>query len=127
MHQQENEMRWTKKQNTRPEWESWFAWHPVNVDGTTVWLEAIERNVQVICDTVFVSHRFQGDGAAEVPSVEVPPLGAPLKKNEELLTWEQVIDLFHRHHLPEPPFRLRDELVVALEWAWFGYASQVQP
>lgn len=46
-----------------------------------------------------------------------PPIS---RKTEE--TWKQVVDLFLSHGMPEPPFRLRDEIVTALEWAWYGQA-----
>ena len=47
------------------------------------------------------------------------PLTPPIsRKTDE--TWKQVVDLFQHHGIPEPPFRLRDELVTAFEWAWYG-------
>ena len=56
---------------------------------------------------------------AGVGDGELPPL-APIRRGTDA-TWEQVIKLFRKHHLPDPPTSLRDELVIALEWAWFGY------
>ena len=49
------------------------------------------------------------------------PLSAPMRRETEE-TWKQVNDLFRKHGLAEPPVRLRDELVTALEWAWYGQA-----
>jgi hypothetical protein len=38
-------MRWpTRYALQYPEYQPWFAWHPVNVHGTTVWCEWIERS-----------------------------------------------------------------------------------
>jgi hypothetical protein len=51
------------------------------------------------------------------------PISMPLRRETEE-TWKQVIGLFRKHGLSEPPIRLRDELVVALEWAWHGVALQ---
>lgn len=51
------------------------------------------------------------------------PISQPLRRETEE-TWKQVIDLFRKHGLSEPPVRLRDELVVAFEWAWYGAALQ---
>jgi hypothetical protein len=39
----------------------------------------------------------------------------------------QVIELFKQHGMTEPPVRLRDELVMALEWAWYGHALSTPP
>ena len=39
-------MRWSPQIKRLPEiidWHTWFAWHPVKVHGTWVWLETIER------------------------------------------------------------------------------------
>ena len=38
-------MRWPASNHHRYYWQSWFAWHPVNVHGTWVWLEWLERGV----------------------------------------------------------------------------------
>jgi len=32
-------LRWRRQR----EWHKWWAWHPVRLNGTTVWLEGIER------------------------------------------------------------------------------------
>ena len=37
--------------------------------------------------------------------------------------WQQIVDLFARHGLSEPPWRLRDELVTHLAWAKYGQAK----
>lgn len=56
------------------------------------------------------------------------PISAPMQRSETDPTWVQVIKLFQRHNMPEPPVRLRDELVVALEWAWYGqFLSDTPP
>ena len=34
-------MRW--KPPITPDWEVWFAWHPVLVGATWVWLEKVDR------------------------------------------------------------------------------------
>lgn len=39
-------MKWTPKVNDTSEWHEWFAWHPVTIDGQTVWLETILRYEQ---------------------------------------------------------------------------------
>jgi hypothetical protein len=26
-------------------WEPWFCWHPINLDGTVIWLERVERKL----------------------------------------------------------------------------------
>jgi hypothetical protein len=36
-------MRWQPKSCDWKGWHKWFAWHPVNVGGTMVWLETIYR------------------------------------------------------------------------------------
>ncbi len=33
-------MRWSDE---KPEWRRWFAWYPVRIGTTHVWLETIER------------------------------------------------------------------------------------
>jgi len=53
------------------------------------------------------------------------PISHPLRRETDE-TWRQVIDLFRKHGLSEPPVRLRDELVIALEWAWFGEAAATE-
>jgi len=40
--------------------------------------------------------------------------------------WEQVIELFERAGLPAPPTSLRDEIIIAFAWAWFGEAAVVR-
>lgn len=35
-------------------------------------------------------------------------------------TWEFVNALFKRYEAPPPPSRLRDEIAVAFEWAWYA-------
>jgi len=61
------------------------------------------------------------EGGAHEKGIE-PPVSAPLQR-ETAETWKQVVGLFRKHGLSEPPFRLRDELVIAFEWAWFGYRA----
>lgn len=53
-------MRYTPKRKTRPIWNRWFAWHPVYIDKQWVWLEHVERRVDVICDEVFHYYRQPG-------------------------------------------------------------------
>jgi hypothetical protein len=48
------------------------------------------------------------------------PISPPLRQSETDPAWIQVINLFQRHGMTEPPVALRDELVVALQWAWYG-------
>lgn len=36
-------MRWGNPPKRCDEWHSWFAWHPVRVDGVSVWLEFLSR------------------------------------------------------------------------------------
>jgi hypothetical protein len=36
-------MRVWRKALHREEWQPWFAWHPVEVGGSFVWLEWVER------------------------------------------------------------------------------------
>ena len=36
-------MRAWQKALHRDEWQPWFAWHPVQVGGSLVWLQSIER------------------------------------------------------------------------------------
>jgi hypothetical protein len=38
-------MRWTEKNKNSKymQWHKWFAWHPVNIKGTWVWLERVYR------------------------------------------------------------------------------------
>lgn len=43
-------------------WESWFAWHPVVVDGKWVWWTTIERRIIYYGIEVFVFYRFIGNG-----------------------------------------------------------------
>lgn len=50
-----------------------------------------------------------------------PPVTPPMNKRAET-TWKHVVELFQMHGLAHPPVRLRDELVCAFEWAWYGYA-----
>ncbi len=33
-------MRWRVRP---PRWKRWFAWHPVEIEGESVWLEVVER------------------------------------------------------------------------------------
>lgn len=40
--------------------------------------------------------------------------------------WKQVNDLFERHGLPSPDWRMRDELVAWLVWARYGEALDEQ-
>lgn len=49
------------------------------------------------------------------------PHAFPISRTDDP-TWMQVIKLFKQHGMSEPPVRLRDELVMALEWAWYGHA-----
>lgn len=52
-------MRWKEKIYEGPKWKRYFAWHPVKVDETWVWLEWIERHVEFICDHAIVKYRFR--------------------------------------------------------------------
>jgi hypothetical protein len=52
-------MRWKERQNG-PKWRKWFAWYPVKIGDTWVWLEVIERSVEFMCDHAIVEHRFRG-------------------------------------------------------------------
>lgn len=70
--------------------------------------------------------RVAQDTAAQVDVVgEECPLSSPLPRQTDE-TWKQVIDLFCKHGLAEPPVRLRDELVNAFEWAWIGHALTLE-
>lgn len=51
------------------------------------------------------------------------PHAPPLRRNVDLNTWEQVIDLFRNNAMKDPPTRLRDEIVMFMEWAWYGQKS----
>jgi hypothetical protein len=42
----ERVMRWTPKDLTK--WHRWYAWHPVYVGGSWVWLEHLERRSVVV-------------------------------------------------------------------------------
>ena len=35
-------MKWEIK--LKPKWEVWFAWYPIVVDGTGIWLEKVQRH-----------------------------------------------------------------------------------
>lgn len=48
------------------------------------------------------------------------PISLPMAQSSTEQAWEQVNNLFRHHGLAEPPTRLRDEIVVALLWAWYG-------
>ena len=48
------------------------------------------------------------------------PVSTPLRQSETDPAWIQVIKLFQRHGMTEPPIALRDELVTMFEWAWYG-------
>lgn len=45
---------------------------------------------------------------------------APPKSSDGRPTYLQVINLFEFYGLRAPPTKLRDEIVMALEWAWYG-------
>ena len=51
------------------------------------------------------------------------PVHPPLRRETDE-TWKQVIALFRSYGLAAPPVRLRDELVIAFEWAWYGQALE---
>lgn len=40
------------------EWHRWFAWHPVVIDGSVVWLERIERQRYSDWNTCFWKYRW---------------------------------------------------------------------
>jgi len=44
------------------EWEPWFAWHPVTVNGQWVWWHPIERKVICYGMEVFVWYRLKEAG-----------------------------------------------------------------
>jgi len=50
---------------------------------------------------------------------EERPIATPIARTTEA-TWRQVIQLFQKFGMAEPPWELRDELVTAFEWAWYG-------
>ena len=51
-------MRW-KPRPPRPEWERWFAWHPVEtLDGTLAWLEVVERHWESCMAGGYWQHRL---------------------------------------------------------------------
>jgi hypothetical protein len=54
--------------------------------------------------------------------IEAPLTRLALKST--LPEWQQVIDLFAKHGLSAPPWRLRDELVGWLTWARYGEAVE---
>lgn len=54
------------------------------------------------------------------------PICTPLRKDPNLHEWQQVIELFRRHGLEDPPVRLRDEIVVLMSWAWYGQELDAQ-
>ena len=54
-------MRWKEKVYEGPKWRSYFAWQPVKVDETWVWLEWIERQIEFMCDHAIVEYRFRAD------------------------------------------------------------------
>lgn len=36
-------MRWQHKGSDKREWHKWYAWHPIYVNKTWVWLETVHR------------------------------------------------------------------------------------
>lgn len=84
--------------------------------------------------TSAVLHKEQGElyGERDVPIYTAPTAPQPalaLIEAERPLSalmsgdrpeWEHIMNLFKRHHLDEPPWRLRDELVIILTWARYG-------
>lgn len=36
-------MRWPARELYPKEWRDWFAWYPVTVGNTTIWLEVVRR------------------------------------------------------------------------------------
>ena len=36
-------MRWRDGWTASYEWHEWFAWHPITIAGTTIWLETVSR------------------------------------------------------------------------------------
>jgi hypothetical protein len=41
----------------KPDWQRWFAWHPVKINDQWVWLEFVERYIQCMCDHVWIDYR----------------------------------------------------------------------
>jgi hypothetical protein len=122
-------MRWKNKLVVK--WRPYFAWYPIQIDGTWVWLERVERKVEVMCDHAIVDYRFPGVAdepveppVAQRPTIEAPVIGPPMMKPADMATWLYVEALFQQYRMPQMPARLRDEIVVALEWAWFGHSAQ---
>lgn len=47
-------------------WESWFAWHPIFIDGEMIWLERIERKLESsYARGIFWAYRIQTHGIEE--------------------------------------------------------------
>lgn len=40
------------------EWRRWFAWHPVAIEGTLVWLEWVEAMPEMVWCYVEWNYRF---------------------------------------------------------------------
>lgn len=132
-------MKITPKQKVRPLWRKWFAWHPIRIGATWVWLERVERRVDVICDEAFYYYRLPGeadlnrrtfghigtDGTIvyeypeQVMGVPSPTMHFSWRGDDPL--YQQIIALFERNGVQAPPTRLRDELVSILDWARFGF------
>jgi hypothetical protein len=52
-------MRWPVKQPK--EWNTWFAWHPVEIEGTNIWLEKVERKIKW-CDMYCTWYEYREIG-----------------------------------------------------------------
>lgn len=50
-----------KEIKQRPEWERYFAWHPVRIDNELVWLEWVEHKAEPWCcgDCGGTSHYYR--------------------------------------------------------------------
>lgn len=47
-------MRWRTKQKRMEkytQWHKWFAWHPIRINNTVIWLETIYRKGTVALDS----------------------------------------------------------------------------
>lgn len=43
-------MRWKEKTRvSRERWHTWYAWHPIRINGMWVWLETVHRKGTLKC------------------------------------------------------------------------------
>jgi hypothetical protein len=67
-------MRWATDTFDPFEWHSWFAWRPVQVDEQWVWLERIERRMQL--------DRADWHWELRLPMGPCPECGGPMSQDD---------------------------------------------